>query len=150
MLGPEISAVNKQAGQKIKTANEFGNRSGGTNASNASTADAARGTIDSMIGKLTGTAASSLGAQGGGLLGTGVGANSSAFKAASTIQSQNASKWNDIFKSAASLAAAPFTGGASAAKATQSGSGNWWDNLSYPGDSSSGSGGSDFAEGTAW
>lgn len=113
VLGPQMSAVNKQGQQAKKTANEFGNRGGGTNAGAQMTDDNTRTTIDSMISKLTGSAAGALGSHGSGLLSTGVSANNAAFSAANTIHDQHEAKWNDIIKSSIDVAAAPFTGGAS-------------------------------------
>lgn len=113
VLGPQMSAINKQGQEAKKTGSEFGNRGGGTNAGMQMTDDKTRTSIDDMISKLTGSAASSLGSQGSGLLSTGVSANNAAFGAANTIHDQKEAKWNDIFKSSISVAAAPFTGGAS-------------------------------------
>lgn len=113
VLGPQMSGINKRGQQQKQTASQFGNRGGGTNAFMASTDDATRSSIDSMISQLTGTAASSLGSGGRGLLSTGVGANTSAFDASKTTHDQREAKWNDIIKSTIDVAAAPFTGGAS-------------------------------------
>ena len=132
VLGPQMSAINKQGQQNKLTASQFGNRGGGTNAGSQMTDDTTRSAIDSTISQLTGTAATSLGSGGRGLLGTGVSAETSAFGAASTIQQQNASKWNDIFKSTAD-SAAPFTGGTSlgmgsfSEPGSGSGGGSWDD-----------------------
>src|SRR6266700_7643167 len=46
VLGPEMSAINKQGQQKKKTAAEFGNRGGGTNAGMQMTDDTSRSSID--------------------------------------------------------------------------------------------------------
>lgn len=135
VLGPQMSAINKQGQQVKQTASQFGNRAGGTNAFLQTTDDTTRASIDKMISQLTGSAAGELGAGGRGLFSAGVGAEGAGFDAAAAIQKQNASKWNDIFQSTASLAAAPFTGGASLGMGTLSkprgggGGGNWWDNL---------------------
>jgi hypothetical protein len=59
-LAPEISAGKTSAAQDIKTADMFGNRSGGTAAANAATTDKLHGYITNLIGQLTGTAATTL------------------------------------------------------------------------------------------
>jgi hypothetical protein len=126
VLGPELSAVNKQAQQSKKTSSEFGNRGGGTNAGAQMTDDNVKASINGMIAKLTSKAADTLGGTGGGLLSTGLTAHNAAFGADTTIHDENEAKWNDIFSSAASVAAAPFTGGASLASISKppSGGGN--------------------------
>jgi hypothetical protein len=135
VMGPEMSAANKKGQESKKTASEFGNRGGGTNAGAQMTDDKTRSTIDQMISQLTGSAASNLSSSGHGLLNAGIGANQAAFSAAQTIHDQNSAKWNDIFKSAATVAAAPFTGGASLGMGTMrkpgggGDGGNWWDNV---------------------
>jgi hypothetical protein len=111
VLGPEFSAINKQAQQKKKTNAEFGNRSGGTNAENQSIDDTARSTVDSSISSLTGSAASALGASGSSLLAAGMSGHEAAFSAANTIQQQRSAQLNDIFKSITSIASAFLPGG---------------------------------------
>lgn len=113
VLGPQMSTINKQGQQEKKTLSEFGNRGGGTNARAQSIDDTTRTSVDSLISSLTGNAASALGASGSGLLAAGLNAHETAFSEANTIQQQHAAKMNDLFKSIASVAAAPFTGGAS-------------------------------------
>jgi len=75
MLAPEIQTMQNQGQQQINTTSEFGNRSGGTNASNQQTTDRTRANIDNMISQLTGQAASGEAAMGQGLLGTALSAN---------------------------------------------------------------------------
>jgi hypothetical protein len=113
VLGPLMSTVNKQGQQQKKTLAEFGNRSGGTNATAQTIDDSTRSTVDSAISSLTGGAASALGTTGSSLLSTGLSGHEAAFSSADTIQKQRSAQINDIFKSIASFAAAPFTGGAS-------------------------------------
>jgi len=105
VLAPEISSVNKQTQQRKKTASEFGNRGGGTNAYAQSLDDNALSTIRGMISNLTGTAASSLGSMGENLLNTGLYGGEAAFGAAKTMHDQNQAKWGDIFKSIEAIAA---------------------------------------------
>jgi len=104
VLGPLMSTVNKQGQESKKTASEFGNRSGGTNAGMQMTDDKTRTTIDSAISSLTGGAASALGASGSSLLSTGLSAHQAAFSDANTIQQQRSAQINDLFKSIASMA----------------------------------------------
>jgi hypothetical protein len=114
VLGPEMSAVNKQGQEKKKTMAEFGNRSGGTNAVAANLDTDVMSQIRSMISNLTGSSASSLGSTGSNLLNTGVGAGTAKFGADAAIHDQNAAKWNDIFKSIGGIAggvASFFPGG---------------------------------------
>ena len=113
VLGPLMSTVNKQGQEQKKTLAEFGNRSGGTNASAQQIGDKTRTTIDSAISSLTGNAASALGTTGSSLLSTGLSGHEAAFDSANTIHQQRSAQINDIFKSIASFAAVPFTGGAS-------------------------------------
>jgi len=111
VLGPQTSAINKQAQQQKKTLSEFGNRGGGTNAASQEAGDSVRKSYDSMVSDLTGKAAGALGASGSSLLGQGIGANEGAFGEANVIQSQHAAQLNDIFKSITSIAAAFVPGG---------------------------------------
>lgn len=115
VLGPESSAINKQAQQQKKTGAEFGTRSGGTAAGNQMIDQNVRTTYDSQVSDLTGKAAGALGASGSSLLAAGGSAHEAAFSEANTIQQQHAAKLNDIFKSIAEVASAVFTGGASVA-----------------------------------
>lgn len=112
-LGPQERAIQGQAQQKKNTNAEFHNRSGGTNAQNQTIGDQSTQSINDMISQLTGQAVSGLSSSGHSLLNTGVEGFSTAFNEGKTMADQKAAKWNDIFNSAASVAAAPFTGGAS-------------------------------------
>jgi len=123
VLGPEESAINKQGQQQKKTLAEFGTRSGGTAAVGQTIGDTTRGSIQSMIAQLTSGAAGSLGNLGSGLLNTGASASTAKFGEDKTIHDQNSAKWNDIFKSAIAVGAAPFTGGASLGMLAGGGSG---------------------------
>jgi hypothetical protein len=115
LLGPEFGAISGQAQQNIDTTGQFGNRSGGTNAAIQNTTNSVRGADTSLIDQLTAAAPTALANIGSGTLSTGVGAEEGAFSAQNTLQQQTANQWNDIFNSITSLAAAPFTGGASLA-----------------------------------
>lgn len=75
LLAPQISNIAKQAQQKTQTNAEFGNRSGGTNASNQNTMDTARSGVNDMISNLTSGAASGLASLGTSALNTGLNAN---------------------------------------------------------------------------
>lgn len=141
VLGPALSGINKRGQESKKTNSEFGNRSGGTNAKNQSTDDTTRAGVDSLVSGLTAQAPGALAATGSSLFGTGAAAHEGAFSADQQLQQQKAAKWNDIFKSIASVAAAPFTGegkfikprGGGGNTQTSTGPGNWWDNYSFPG-----------------
>jgi len=104
VLGPQISAVNKQTQEAKKTASEFGNRGGGTNAALQSLDDRSIASVRSMISNLTGEAGGALGSLGGGLLSAGGSATAQAFGEAQTMQEQNQAKWGDIFQSIADIA----------------------------------------------
>ena len=72
-LAPEISAA-KVSNQPTQKANSiFGNRSGGTAASNAASSDKLHSDITNLTGSLTGGAASTLLSSGQSLLGTALG-----------------------------------------------------------------------------
>jgi len=79
-LAPQIGAAKTSAQQNAKTAEEFGNRGGGTNASSAAEGDRLHSDITGLVGETTGKAASTLGSEGGGLLNAGIGANEAAGK----------------------------------------------------------------------
>lgn len=112
VLGPEFSAINKQSQQQKKTASEFGNRSGGTNAGNQMADDTTRTTVDEMLSSLTGKAAGALGSSGHNLLGIGSSAHGQAFDMAHVMQQQHAAKMNDLFKSIADVATSVIGGAA--------------------------------------
>jgi hypothetical protein len=75
LLAPEISNIQKQGQQQLNTAAQFGNRSGGTNASAQNNIDTQRGQVSNMISSLTGGAASGLASIGQNALNTGLAAN---------------------------------------------------------------------------
>ncbi len=75
LLAPEISGIQKRGQQQIQTAAQFGNRGGGTNASAQNNIDTQRASVDDMIAKLTGKAASDVGSLGASSLNTGLAAN---------------------------------------------------------------------------
>src|SRR5271170_6828161 len=68
LLGPEFSAISGQAQQNIDTAGQFGNRSGGTNASIQSTTNNVRGADTSLIDQLTAAAPTALASIGSSTL----------------------------------------------------------------------------------
>jgi hypothetical protein len=104
VLGPQISAIKGQGQQMKQTAAQFGNRSGGMNASAQMADDRTRSEVNNLISSLTGAAASNLGSMGISELGIGEGASKDSFSAASVIQELNAKKWGDIFNSIAAVA----------------------------------------------
>jgi hypothetical protein len=110
VLGPEISGIKSRAAQSKQTAGQFGNRSGGTNAGIQATDDTTRASINEMIDSLLGTAGSTVGSLGSSLLNTGLSATGAAFGAADVMHGQNASFWNDLFKSITSVGSSVFGG----------------------------------------
>jgi hypothetical protein len=94
LLAPQIKTVQDQAQQKINTEQQFGDRSGGTNAGNQMTLDNARGSVDDMIAKLTGGAAGGLANLGTSTLGIGLNANEIAAREA---QQRLENQRNSIF-----------------------------------------------------
>ncbi len=113
ILAPQINSLKTSVQQDQKTNAMNNNRGGGTNASTAAAADKAHADITNLTGNLTGQAASTLGSEGAGLLSTGLAGNEAGFGEAKTIHEQHLAQINDIIKGAVSVAAAPFTGGAS-------------------------------------
>lgn len=105
VLGPQIRAIQEQGTQQKKTTAEFGNRGGGTNATNQRIGDTTRSQINDLISSLTGSSVNSLASTGSSLLSTGLSGFGTAFNAANVMQGQSASKWNDIFKSIGSVIA---------------------------------------------
>lgn len=75
LLAPQISTIQGQGNQQIQTGAQFGNRSGGTNASNQTNIDTQRADVEQMIAQLTGQAASGLTGIGEAGLGFGLNAN---------------------------------------------------------------------------
>lgn len=88
VLGPQISAINKQGNEAIQTRSQFGNRSGGTNAANQQSMDEQRANVERMISQLTGGAAGELATIGTAEQGIGLSANEQAAHDAQ-VQLQN-------------------------------------------------------------
>jgi len=57
LLTPQIDTAQKQGQEQLEKTSQFGNRSGGTNASGQMNMDNSRANIDNMIAQLTGQAA---------------------------------------------------------------------------------------------
>jgi len=104
LISPEANTMKQQAGQRKATTAQFGTRSGGTAAAGQAIDTSTLGSINSMISSLMGTSASNLASTGSSALGMGMQGTQAAFGEAKTMQEQSAAKWNDIFKSAASVA----------------------------------------------
>lgn len=104
VLGPQISNIKAQGQQVKQTASQFGNRSGGTNATLQRVDDTTRTNVNDLISSLTSDSVNKLATVGSDLLHTGVGASTSSFDAATTIHKENAAQWDDIFNSLAELA----------------------------------------------
>jgi hypothetical protein len=75
LLAPEIGTIQSEGQQANQTAAQFHNRSGGTNASAQQNMDKQRSSVNDMIAKLTGGAASGLANIGENALSTGLRAN---------------------------------------------------------------------------
>jgi hypothetical protein len=75
LLAPQISDIQKRGNEQIQTESQFGNRSGGTNASNQTNIDSQRQQVEQMIAQLTGQAAGQVGNLGATQLGFGLDAN---------------------------------------------------------------------------
>lgn len=113
LLAPQISAIQGQGNQAKKTLSEFGTRSGGVTSQAGMIDDKSRAAVNDLISSLTRGSISEGASLGSNLLGQGMSGITNVFNMDNIMHDQNAAKWNDIFKSAASFAAAPFTGGAS-------------------------------------
>ena len=109
-LAPEISASQNMQQQAAKTNVEFGTRSGGTAAANASAAAKGRGDVINLMGKTQTGAASELSSSGQNLLSTGVQGAEAGFGEAKTMREQQASMWNDIIKSISGIAGGVIAG----------------------------------------
>ena len=105
VLSPLISSAKTSAQQTQKTGTEMGTRSGGTTASNIASTDKVHSDITSAIAGLTGTAATTLGSEGAGLLSAGMAGDQVGFDQAGAIQKQKLAKFNDIISSIASTIA---------------------------------------------
>ena len=118
VLSPLISSAKTSAQQTQKTNTEMGTRSGGTTASNIAATDKGHSDITSAIAGLTGTAATTLGTEGAGLLSAGMAGDQVGFDQAGAIQKQKLAKFNDIISSIAATAGAvagiPMGGGSAA------------------------------------
>jgi len=99
VLGPQIRAIQGQGQQQKQTGSQFGNRGGGTNASNQTIDDKTRGGINDLISSLTGTSLTGLASTGTNLLNAGMSGFGTAFNEATTLQGQKAAQVNDIFSS---------------------------------------------------
>lgn len=122
VIAPQVRAIQDRTQQDKNKVAQFNDRSGGGTATVAGLDTAARGDVASLVGSLTGNAASTLGSEGAGLLSTGMAGNEAGFGEAKTMHDEQLAKINDIIKGIAAVAAAPFTGGASLGGLTGGGS----------------------------
>jgi hypothetical protein len=106
LLAPQISGVAKNANEKTQTNTQFGNRSGGTNASNQNTMDTARSSVNDMISKLTSGAIDTSLSTGTNLLNSSISGNENVFAEDTQEQNQRASRVNDIVGSSTAVASA--------------------------------------------
>ena len=88
LLGPQFSTIQKQGQQQLKTASEFGNRSGGTNAAAQTNIDTQRADVEKLISQLTGQALTNETGIGENALSTGLSANAQQAQEAETKQQE--------------------------------------------------------------
>ena len=114
LLAPEISGIQKRGQQQIQTSGEFGNRSGGTNASAQNNIDTQRAQVNDMVSNLTKGAAENVTQTGENLLNTGLNANQiQAKEAQQRMENQKNSILGKGITGAAELGEDFATGGAS-------------------------------------
>ena len=114
LLAPEISTIQGQGQQQIQSQSQFGNRSGGTNASNQQNIDTQRSQVEQMIAGLTGQAATQVGNLGSTELGFGLNANQQrAGDAQQILQNQQGSLFGQLISGAAGAGLDYLTGGLS-------------------------------------
>lgn len=113
LLAPQISDLKSRAGQQLMTNAQFGNRSGGTNASSQMTQDNINSQIDRMISELTSGAIGEAGSLGTNLLGQAGGNYANLFGEAKVMHDQDAARMQGLFKSIGDIAgiASGFTTG---------------------------------------
>jgi hypothetical protein len=110
VLAPEISTLKSQAQQRKNTGAEFGNRSGGTNASMQLVDDNVHSDINRMVDSLLSGSAGALASIGENQTGQASGNYAQVFGEATTMQQQEQAKWNDIFKSISDVATGALGG----------------------------------------
>lgn len=71
LLAPQISAIQRRSQQQKQQLGQFGGRSGGTTAAIYKSGDDVNAAVNDMVSGLTGSAATSLGSEGAGLIGEG-------------------------------------------------------------------------------
>lgn len=103
-IAPETKVIQGMAEQKKKQNAEFGTRSGGTAASNANIDTNTLSQITDLVNRSRAAAAGEVAGIGSNLLNLGGSSAASGFTAAKTIQDQEKARWDDIFKSIASIA----------------------------------------------
>lgn len=103
VLAPQITGIKDRAQQQKNQIAEFGNRSGGMNSAASGIDTDVNRQITDLVGTLTGNAATNLEGVGSNLLSQGSQGFDNSFLAASQMQKQNASKWNDIIGSIAGV-----------------------------------------------
>jgi hypothetical protein len=146
VLGPQMSAINKQGQQEKQTISQFGNRGGGQNAQGQTIDDNTRSSINDLISRLTGSAAGALGASGASLLAGGYEAGSAAFSEANTIQEPHNAKLNDIFRSVGKVAQAVGGAFGPAGQVAGNAANSMLDEGDEDEDSGGGGGGMDFSD----
>lgn len=110
LLAPQIGQISKQANEKTQTNATFGSRSGGTNASNQNTMDAARSGVNDMISSLTSGALGAGASLGSNLLGKSMSGYNDVFNQNLTEQQQRLSQLNNLIQGIGSTAGAVAAG----------------------------------------
>jgi hypothetical protein len=127
LLAPQISTIQGQGQQQIQNASQFGNRSGGTNASNQQNIDSQRQQVEQMIAGLTGQAASQVGNLGATQLGFGLNANQQrSTDAQQILQNQQGSLFGQLISGAAGAGLDYLTGGFGGGSGGSGGGGDFY------------------------
>jgi hypothetical protein len=99
-----VSTIHKQGQQRLNTAEQFHNRSGGTNAAGQTLMDSERAAVDDLINKLTGQAAGQIAGIGQFGLSTGLqGAGVEGRLADAALQAEQGGILGQIFRGATGL-----------------------------------------------
>lgn len=104
VLAPQIDAITGRTQQRKQQIAQFGTRSGGNTAAAAGLDADTNKQITDLTGNLIGKSAEDLGSIGTNLLSQGSSDFNASFQNATTLQKQNAAKWNDIIGSIAGVA----------------------------------------------
>jgi hypothetical protein len=110
VLSPQIKAIQGQGQQQKQTNATFGNRSGGTNATNQNIDDKTKGSIDDLISSLTGSALQTTNSNGLALTSNAQTGFGTGFGEAKTMQGQRAAQFTDLLSSIGDVASGAIAG----------------------------------------